>query len=367
MVLKQGLSAMRKMIAREIEKERERQKIFRSGVSGRLTATVILMCFVINVEFLLRDPQYPILFIIASFYLFMIYFITLFIPLERQSRGFDRAEIVGFFKKLIDNGFIRGTERFSRVFLNAFFINCVPLFRGFALIFSVDILFTVLTFSQGSLSATVAFVILFQSTAIILFYYFVWKLEPYSSEFFADMHTMHQRLIQKRIPSRVVTAVFWVGGILALIGAFLAVILLPGFTVKQMLSIPGLTRLGDLFIAIVILCASQYFILRYLHGDTSRVLAEKFSANKAKYLSRQVEVEVSTTTSGDSELQKETMTPDTFREATAILLESRIYQVERKTILGAFPVYIVNPDFSVALDQDTLDTLIHLSPVIKDR
>ena len=31
--------------------------------------------------------------------------------------------------------------------------------------------------------------------------------------------------------------------------------------------------------------------------------------------------------------------------AAELLLETQIYQVDKKTLLGMFPVYIVNPDF----------------------
>ncbi len=41
-------------------------------------------------------------------------------------------------------------------------------------------------------------------------------------------------------------------------------------------------------------------------------------------------------------------------ELAGALLESKIYKVEKKTLLGAFPVYIVNPDFSVILDEQVL-------------
>jgi hypothetical protein len=37
--------------------------------------------------------------------------------------------------------------------------------------------------------------------------------------------------------------------------------------------------------------------------------------------------------------------------AAELLLEAQIYQVEKKTIFGAFPVYIVNPDFSQVVLQ----------------
>jgi hypothetical protein len=45
---------------------------------------------------------------------------------------------------------------------------------------------------------------------------------------------------------------------------------------------------------------------------------------------------------------------DALREAAGVLLEQKMFKVEVRTIGGAFPVFIVNPDFSVILDRDVL-------------
>ena len=42
---------------------------------------------------------------------------------------------------------------------------------------------------------------------------------------------------------------------------------------------------------------------------------------------------------------------------TTMLLESRIYQIKRNAILGAFPVYVVDLDFSVMMDTTTLTAI----------
>ena len=44
-------------------------------------------------------------------------------------------------------------------------------------------------------------------------------------------------------------------------------------------------------------------------------------------------------------------------KVTSRLLESRIYQIKRNSLLGAFPVYVVDLDFSVMMDTTTLTAI----------
>jgi hypothetical protein len=197
--------------------------------------------------------------------------------------------------------------------------------------------------------------VVFQSVAIIIFYFFVWWLEPYTTDFFTDVTSVRERLINRKIPARFVSVLLGVGAFLALMGVFSTIILLPGFTVQEVLSISGLERIWDLVIPIGTILISQYFIFRYFHGISSRKMAEQFHENKALHLSQTAEKDEAicqdpTIRSDDATLR------EAARETAAILLESRIYQVVKRTLFSTFPVYIVNPDFSVIFDKDTTDT-----------
>ncbi|HNX17583.1 MAG TPA: hypothetical protein PKM50_04540 [Methanoregula sp.] len=350
------ITSLHRMLRTEITEEKERQRrLYAAGTTGRLTLVILGAAIVANIIFFFVNPLYPLLFISASFFLFMFYFITLLIPLSLNRSSMKENEISRYLSGLKDAGIIRSTKKFSRVFLNTFFINCRPLFYGFAVIFSLDILIVVFMYFSGSLTLSHARIILFQSVSIIVFYFLVWKLEPYSTEFFSDVSGMKEHLIRKKVPGPVVSFLFLLGAVLALICILVTIILLPGITVNNLLSVSAFNTLSHLFIAIGVVLVTMYFILRYLHGITSRDLLERFSTNKTRRLLRQIEIidETGNITPGTPGNQ-DPATPDAIRETTELLLEAQIYQVERKTIFGTFPVYIVNPDFSCMLPDTTI-------------
>lgn len=346
--ISETISTLPKLLRAEISEERERhRRLYASGTTGRLTLIVLILAFLTNILLFLANPFYPLLFISASFFLFMFYFITLLIPHNLGHSSFSQIEIHRYLDGLKETGIIRSTKRFTRVFLNAFFINCRPLFYGFTLIFTVDIVIVLIMHLTGRISSSHTGIIIFQSAAIILFYFLVWKMEPYSTEFFCDVSGMKKHLIRKNIPEPLVSFLFLLGAVLALICIVLTIILLPGVTVNNVLSVSELNRLSHLFIAIGVVLVSLYFIFRHLHGITSRDLLDRFSTNKTECLLHQIEI----MGNGGGQLPGvpgplDSAPPDTLREATELLLEARLYQVEKKTIFGAFPVYIVNPDFS---------------------
>ncbi len=359
----QEFHTLHQLIRREIESERERQRMLRAkGARGVMTLTVLTASILINLSLFLTADKHPALFIIASFFLFMVYFITLFIPMDKQYRSFKGFEITSMLAKLRELGIIRGTDRFSRVFINAFFVNCRTLFYGFALLFSLDIIFAIIKYQDGTFNMQTTGIVIFQSAAIIIFYYLIWKWEPYSPEFFHEVTSVKQRLVTRRLPLQVVTYLMWLLGALALVAAFSTIILLPGITLQNVLSDEDIQEMSNLFLNIIILVISQYFVLRYIHGITSLSMATRFSERKAQYLSEQIEE------SGDSGTPGSTRPippPDTLCEKTAALLESKIYQVEERTIWGTFPVYIINPDFSAVLKEHSSGTFMGLSPCTK--
>jgi len=336
------------------------------GARGWLTIAILTASILLNVILLGTDPVYPINFTIASFYLFMAYFLTLLIPLDTGTAGIPQIEILGTLKKLKNQGIIRSTERFSRIFLNAFFINCRPLFWGFTVLFSINIMFAVFVFPYHGMSASTVMMVVFQSVAIIVFYFVIWWLEPYTSDFLTDVTSVRERLIKRRIPARFVSVFLGVGAFLALLSAFTTIILLPGFTVQEVLSISGLERIWDLIVAIGTILISQYFIFRYIHGISSRGMAERFHENKALQLSQQAEKDEAICQNPAAGLPDNVTLRDAACETATILLESRIYQIEKRTLFSTFPVYIVNPDFSVIFDKDTIDTIGHDIPAGTD-
>ena len=278
--------------------------------------------------------MYPLLFISASFFLFMFYFVTLLIPHNLWHPSLPQTDISRYLAGLHETGIIMSTKRFTRVFLNAFFINCRPLFYGFALIFTIDIVLVIDMHRNGRLSASHTGIILFQSAAIILFYFLVWKLEPYTMSFFTDVSGMKAHLIKRNIPEPVVSFLFLLGAALALICIFSTIILLPGVTVNNVLSVSEFKELGHFFIAIGVVLVTLYFIFRYIHGITSRDLLTRFSTEQDR---------VPPPPDGDHRgyrpiprcrgIMRMQTRAFCLAQAAELLLEAQIYQVEKKTHL----------------------------------
>lgn len=352
-----NVSALRQMIAGEIQAEREHQRVLRSGgARGWLTLSILAASVLLNIVFLLEDVWYPIYFIIGSFFIFMFYFITLLIPIDAifRNAGFSKPDIGRFFSQLQDQGIIRSTERFSRIFLNSYFINCRPLFAGFTLLFVIDIFFVMWKRADGSLPGPTVAIVLFQVITIIVFYFLVWKRQQSSIDFFSDVQDMRQRLITWQLPPWIVSLVLWFGVGLAFCGVFYTIILLPGFTVSTVITGSDFEQMSARFLSIGLILFSQYFIFRYIHGITSRKMITTFSDVKSQHLYHQM----NTTEKVCQAEQGVEPVSDIVCETTTLLLESKIYQIEKKTIMGAFPVYIVNPDLSVIFDKQKLDTII---------
>ena len=341
-----AISTLNKILRAEITEEKERQqRLYASGTSGRVTLIILGVAVLINIIYFFRSPDYPLILITASFFLFMFYFITLLIPRTIKRSRTPQNEIRQYVAGLKETGFIRSTTRFTRIFLNTFFINCRPLFFGFSLIFTLDIILVLVLHGNRTLSSSHTGIVLFQSAAIIIFYFLVWKLEPYSTEFFTDVSGVKDHLIKRNIPGSVVSFLFLVGTALALICIISTIILLPGVTVNNVLSVSEFDEIGHLVIAVATALVPLYFIFRYIHGITSRDLLQKFSQNKAERLLQQAELTKGADT-GETAPGTGGVSEEDLCKATELLLEAQIYQVEKKTIFGTFPVYIVNPDFS---------------------
>lgn len=348
-------TAIHDLIKNEIQTLQDQQRALRTtGSIGYITLAILLLCILVNGAFLVLLKDYFALFIAAGFYLFMIYFITLIIPLGAGARGLPFNNIRRFVSALHHTGVIPSTDRFTRIMLDVFYINSRTLFGGFLVIFSFVLFFTGIGFFKGSFSFTTVMFILFQSISILMFYGLVWKFEPYSLQYHHDMRELKGRLVTKRFPEWAVVALFGTAAVLVLFGIISTIILLPGFTVNKVLSLTGIEGLEYHLVLIGILLASQYFIVRFFHGISSRELAEQFSDAQIARLRCADTIPEGIRESRDVPGDPAAPEADMKYELAGALLESKIYKVEKKTLLGAFPVYIVNPDFSVILDEQVL-------------
>jgi len=313
---------------------------------GTLHGLILFCCILVNAIFILVRWDYFALFIAASFYLNMFYFISLLIPTSRESALIHRGDIRKSRTWLQEMGIMGGTTRFTRLFLNAFFINSRSLSLGIGMIFTIDILFALIDYTLARVSFWGTVVVISQCAAIALFYLLIWKVEPFSSTFVKNVEEVKTRLSLFNIPQYFISALFMVGFAFGVILILTTIILLPGMTVAAFLDESGLEALGHLVGLIVILAISQYFVIRYIHGFSSRLMAGRLLDYKENMLRGLIQ-------------ESAKKSDDTMRNPSEIttLLESRIYQVRQHTLLGAFPVCVVDLDLSVILDSTTMTAI----------
>lgn len=310
---------------------------------------VLVLCVMANVVFYCYHPGYFGLFIAASFYLNMYYFITLILPTNFKKADMPAADLSRVRGWLKEIGIATGTSQFSRLFINTLFMNSRALTLGIGLIFSIDIAFTLVHYT-GGLPLRITAIVITQCAIIVVFYLLVWKMEPFSTTYREKVEQAKSNLRRRKLPPRVITAVFLFGFMLAIFLFLTTIIYLPGVTVKAFLNQSELTLLGHLFSLITLLALSQYFIIRYIHGITSRRMAERLFDYKEETLRELLRAE-------DSAPPGNTGTDLTPLEAGTLLLESKIFVVKRCTFAGAFPVFIIDLDFSVLMDTTSLTAI----------
>lgn len=304
---------------------------------------IILLCIGINAIYFLIRPDYLYLFIAASFYLNMYYFITLLIPQNfNKNAGLPKADFSRFRTWLKEIGLTSGTTRFTKLFINSLFINSRTLSLGISLIFTIDILYAIRAHTSLELPIKTTIIVISQCVIIVVFYLLVWKVEPFSVKYVKSVEQVKRRLTHEKLPPRIITVMFLIGFLIALVLFLTTIILLPGITLQAFLDQSQLTKLGNLVALLTVLGLSQYFIIRYIHGITSRTMAGRLFDYKENVLQDL-----------QNTVGSQNANPENRAETTTRLLETKIYTIKRNTLTGFFPVFVVDLDFSVILDSTT--------------
>lgn len=304
---------------------------------------ILLLCIGINAIYFLIRPDYLYLFIAASFYLNMYYFITLLIPQNfNKNAGLPKADFSRFRTWLKEIGLTSGTTRFTKLFINSLFINSRTLSLGISLIFTIDILYAIRAHTSLELPIKTTIIVISQCVIIVVFYLLVWKVEPFSVKYVKSVEQVKRRLTHEKLPPRIITVMFLIGFLIALVLFLTTIILLPGITLQAFLDQSQLTKLGNLVALLTVLGLSQYFIIRYIHGITSRTMAGRLFDYKENVLQDL-----------QNTVGSQNANPENRAETTTRLLETKIYTIKRNTLTGFFPVFVVDLDFSVILDSTT--------------
>ena len=351
--IRQEGATFEQLIRNEIRSVKEQQKtLMQQGRAGYATIAVLVACICINLLALFAVPHYPALFIAASIYLQMFYFITLRIPVGGGKVGFEKDQILKVFSTLYHTGIIRTTDRFTRIFMDVFFINSRALAPGFLCVFAIDFLFVITTIWSGTALEPSAAIILFQVIAILAFYFLLFRFEPGTARFKEEVSDMKGALAG-RYPSWLVGVMFVTAALLVLLLIVSTIILLPGVTIQAFMSLAGLEEMTNLFLFIGIIAVSQYFVVRFFHGIASTRMADAFSKNKIQMLECAGREEASAREGDDMAGQAGVSTGRTgpCEIAAGALLEAKIFRLGLRTMGGLFPVYLVDLDFSVLFDK----------------
>jgi hypothetical protein len=209
--------------------------------------------------------------------------------------------------------------------------------------------FALIHYYQG-LPLFTTIVVIVQCAIIVTFYLLVWKMEPFSMTYVKKVEQVKSRLHRQKLPTRLITAMFIFGFLLAIFLFVTTMVYLPGITLGAFIDQSQLDELGHLFGLLAILAISQYFIVRYIHGITSRAMAVRLFDFKESSLTDLLERE-KPGLSDNSNVDKNPL------EISARLLESKIYIIRRNSLGGAFPVFVVDLDFSVMMDNPTLTAI----------
>jgi hypothetical protein len=351
-------TALQHLITSEIKSIREQQKtLIKQGKIGYATILIILSCIITNVILAFVLPDYPTLFIAASIYLQMIYFLTLLIPIGGGRARIPKERIRRAFSTLYQTGIIPSTDRFTRIMLDVFLINSRSLATGFLCIFSLDLIFTGLAWYSGMFSGTAAAVILFQVLTILTFYLLLLRLEPGTVRFRQEITWMKGTLAGGMVPSWLTAVLFGTASLMGLFVILSTIIILPGMTIKAFLSLSGLEDLTNLTLYIGIISISQYFIVRFFHSGSSAKMAAHFSEIRILMLETASKVDFMIPAGDDVRVPRLPAVEDAPITAANALLESRIYRLDLRTFFGAFPIYLVNPDFSVLFDEKVITVI----------
>lgn len=343
--------ASREVIVRDelVYVKKIRNNVMTGYGPAKIHAAIIFACILVNAIFFFSRKDYFELFIAASFYLNMYYFILLLIPTNLKGIQTGAPDMNRLKEWIRDNGITGGTLQFTRLFMTSIMINSRALAPGLALVFSIDIVFVIASYFSGLQWGT-TLIVAAQCAAIVIFYLWVWKAEPFSTTYQDKMERVKTGLGRRMISEKMVAYIFILGFLFAVLLFLTTIILLPGLTLNRFLTTSHIHELGHLFALLFVLAASQYFIIRFLHGISSRSMAERIFDYKEHYLSSLIDKERDS--SGSAADADENPV-----ETGAELLESRIYSVRRISLFGAFPVFVVDLDFSVMTDSKALTAI----------
>ena len=345
-------------VLEEIEKEQNEQvRLLKSDTKMHHNTLFIVGALLANIIGASLLPDYMVYWITATFFLYVLSPFIMLIPTEKKEVMFPpKKNLEQYLEFIKSRGISSNTKTLGHILWNTFFINSQPLSIAFCLIYSVDIIFALITgFFTLSLPIGVAILVILQSLAIMIYYAGIWKYRPYSLQFVDSVFKFHERIkIRLKDAWKVILLI---GGISAAISILIVTaMILPGFTLGQVVMAPNVVN-GVSALPIALIFLSQLVIVRYLQGVYSKEMVLSLSEKKVNILKNEILPSLGKCKFIDSS----DMTPEKYLEKFGDLkrlyVQSRMYTQKFHHLFGYLPVYLVVPDFKLILDSETLAML----------
>lgn len=342
----------------EIEKEQHEQiRLLRSDTKVHHNTLFIIGALLGNIVGASLIPDYMVYWIAASFFLYVLSPLILFIPTEKKEVIFPPKRNLEKYLEFIKSREISSnTKTLGHIIWNVFFINSQPLSIAFCLIYLVDFIFAFITgFFIHTLPLGTAILVIIQSLAIIIYYAGVWEYRPYSLHFVDTIFKFHERIkIRLKDAWKVILLIGSISSALSLL--IVTAMILPGFTLGQVIKAPNIINEVTV-LPIVLIFLSQLVIVRYLQGIYSKEMVLSLSEKKVNILKYGILPNLMQSRSDDSTVSSPKEYLEKFRHLKKLYLQSRMYTQKFHHLFGYLPVYLIVPDFSLILDKETLTML----------
>lgn len=340
----------------ELEKEkRELEQLLMGEFLAHHNTLFIIGCLLANIVLASLFPNYMVAWIAASFFLYVLGPLVMLIPAERGKDFLpSKSSLERYIDIIREHGNAQDARTLGQVIWNVFFINSQALAIGYCTIFAIDILFSTISgFFTGRLPQGTAMQVILQSIAIIVFFGAIWKYRPYTPQFIGSLHQIQDRL-QRRMQEtwKIFLAL---GGISAGVSLLVVVaMLLPGFVLGEVVKAPDAVN-AITALPITIIFISQLGVLRYLQGVYSKELALRFMNGKIHSLETIVR-ELNSLEATEEPVARDRERAEGnqgINELWRLYVRTKVYRTARHSLFGYLPVYMVVPDLSLVVGEES--------------
>jgi hypothetical protein len=317
-----------------------------TGIFIAALAATILFAFTFG--------SYPFLWFASTLFIIMFYPLTFVLPaLVMLATIRSGNTIRGYTRTLQEIGIIHHRDSFMYILWNAFFINSQPMAIPIILLCISDLVTVGMLLLFEVHTLRIILIMIAQSVVIIIFYVSIYYLKPYSHRFLERMRSMRRNIHQRGYRVFLMVAATGILGLILSVSALLT-ILFPGITVWEVLNEGKVTPVKN-FTELVLIFLAQYVIVRFMHGIASRRLIFQINRSISEYISTVVMPALQKGIA-DQGLRPDDTCED-YRQIATTLIEAKMYKTRSASIFGHFTVYFIQPDLTMILDKETLNTL----------